>query len=275
MYFFLFPIMHHRQKIIDTAAVKIGSAGLENDEGHLDVSSVASISRQLAIVRKHIARLGFVSSGAVPTGRDVYGYEKQDDEDLATLQMYASAGQPVLFMHYLQELQKQEYVCVANQVLLTHSDMDSRLRLRNLRRLLRKIFQDRVPGIPIFNENDTVAVKEFKFDNDLLTGDVARLIGAQRVLFLMNAPGILEDLHDRESVIKEIPFGSTAHRKHFQNGTSKNGRGGIWSKDRVAAMLAHHGIESVIAFAHEPDVIPRVLLDKEPIGTRYLLAEDS
>lgn len=262
--------MHHHQEHIDTAVVKIGCDGLTNKNGHLSVRSVASISRQVAIVREQIERLGLVSSGAVPTGRGVYGVTKQNNETLATLQRFASAGQPVLFMRYLKALQKQKFKCIANQILVTHSDMHNSEKLENLHRLLQDIYDADVPGIPIFNENDAVAVTEFKYDNDLLAGDVARLIGAQRVLFLTNVPGILKDLKDQKSLITEIPPGSTAHRKYFQNCSSKNGRGGIWSKDKVAAMLARHGIESVIAFAHEPDVIPRVLVDHESIGTRYL-----
>lgn len=255
---------------IDRALVKIGSDGLTTVDDHLDISSVISIARQLAVVRKQISQIGLVSSGAVTTGRDIYGMAKREDEDLATQQMYASAGQPALFMHYLQELQREENGCIANQVLVTHSDMDSRLRLRNLRNLLKKIFASQTPGIPIFNENDAVATREFRFDNDLLAGDVARLIKAQRVLFLTNVPGILEDLDDKNSLIHEIPFGSTEHRQFFRNCSSKNGRGGIWSKDKVAAMLARHGVMSIIADAHEPDVIPRILLKDEHIGTRYL-----
>jgi len=262
--------MHHLQNNIDTALVKVGSDGLTTAENHLDVQAVASIAAQLACVRWRIQRIGLVSSGAVTTGRDLYQAAKRDDEDLATKQMYASAGQPMLFAEYLKGLQANG--CIANQVLVTHSDMDSRLRRRNLHHALRKIFDSGKPGVPIFNENDTVAVREFKFDNDQLAGDIARMIGAQRVLFLTSVPGILKDLDDRNSLIREIPFGSTEHQKFLNGSSSKYGRGGMKNKDRIAAMLAQHGIESVIAHAHEPNVIPRVLLDHESIGTRYLPA---
>ena len=264
--------MHHHRIAIDTAAVKIGSDGLTTSENHLDKMAVSSVAQQLAIVRKQIARLGLISSGAATTGRDIYGVEKCDDEDLATLQMYASAGQPMLFAEYLKEL--QAHGCIANQILVTHSDMDSRLRRRNLSHTLQKIFSSQIPSIPIFNENDTVAVREFRFDNDQLAGDVAQLIGARRVLFLTSVPGILRDLQDENSLIHEIPYGSTEHRRFLNGSSSKNGRGGMKSKDRVATMLARHGIESVIAYAHEADVIPRVLIDDEPIGTRYLAAHE-
>ncbi|MFH1444809.1 MAG: hypothetical protein ABIG34_05505 [Candidatus Peregrinibacteria bacterium] len=259
--------MHNRRKVIDTAVIKVGSDGLTTSDDHLDTQAVASIALQLAVVRKMIARLGLVSSGAATTGRDLYGMSKQPDEDLATLQMYASAGQPMLFAEYLKSLQK--HGCIANQILVTHSDMDSRLRRRNLNRTLHRIFASEKPGIPIFNENDTVAVREFKSDNDYLAGDVARLIHAKRVLFLTSVPGILEDLDDAESLIREIPFGSTEHRQFLHDSSSRNGTGGMRSKDRVAANLARFGIESVIAAADEPDVIPRVLIDNEPVGTRY------
>lgn len=262
--------MRHRSHIIDTALVKIGSDGLTTSDNHLDTQAVASIAAQLAAVRQRIQRIGLVSSGAVTTGRDLYHAQKRPDEDLATKQMYASAGQPMLFAAYLNEL--QQHGCIANQILVTHSDMDSRLRRRNLSQTLQRIFDSQTPGIPVFNENDTVAVREFRFDNDQLAGDVARLIGAKRVLFLTSVPGILRDLEDPNSLITTIPLGSTEHRQYLNGASSKNGRGGMKSKDRIAAQLARYGIASTIAYAHEPDVIPRVLVDNEPIGTRYLPA---
>lgn len=262
--------MRHHRNIIDTALVKIGSDGLTTPENHLDTQAVASIAAQLAAVRQRIQKIGLVSSGAVTTGRDLYQAEKRGDEDLATLQMYASAGQPMLFAEYLKGL--QAHGCIANQILVTHSDMDSSLRRKNLSHTLQKIFGSNTPGIPIFNENDTVAVREFRFDNDQLAGDVARLIGAKRVLFLTSVPGILRDTDDQSTLIKEIPLGSVEHRQYLNGSSSKNGRGGMKNKDRIAAMLARHGIASTIAYAHEPDVIPRVLVENEPIGTRYLPA---
>jgi glutamate 5-kinase len=259
---------HHR--IIDAALVKVGSDGLTTPDNHLDKNVIASIAAQLAEVRQRIQKIGLVSSGAVTTGRDVYGLPKRDDEDLATLQMYASAGQPMLFAEYLKHL--QQHGCIANQILVTHSDMDSRLRRRNLRRTLGKIFSANGCSIPIFNENDSVAVREFRFDNDQLAGDVARLIGVQRVLFLTSVPGILRDLRDPAGVIREIPFGSKEYRPFVSEVSSRNGRGGMRSKARVAELLARQGIESIIANGHEPDIITRILLENEQIGTRFLPA---
>jgi len=261
---------HHHQNIIDTALVKIGSDGLTTPDNHLDREAVASIAAQLARVRQQIQRIGLVSSGAVTTGRDLYQTQKRSDEDLATQQMYASAGQPMLFAEYLKGL--QAHGCIANQILVTHSDMDSRMRRNNLHRTLERIFASQMSGIPIFNENDTVAVREFRFDNDQLAGDVARLIGAQRVLFLTSVPGILERLDAPESVIREVPFGSKDYRQFVNGSSSKNGRGGMKSKAHIAEQLARQGIESVIAYAHEPDIIPRVLLGHEQIGTRFVPA---
>ena len=76
---------------------------------------------------------------------------------------------------------KQHGVKVA-QLLLTHDDIDSRMRRQNASNTIERIFQTR-NIVPVINENDTVAVEELRFgDNDRLSAEVAQLVNANLLL---------------------------------------------------------------------------------------------
>ena len=105
------------------------------------------------------ARCIIVSSGAVAAGMRVVGL-KVRPLDLTTGQACAAVGQSKL-MHLYASMFAKHQLNVA-QLLLTHSDLDSRTRHQNAKNTLRRLL-DCKNVVPVVNENDSVAVEELRF----------------------------------------------------------------------------------------------------------------
>ena len=95
---------------------------------------------------------------------------------------------------------------LAGQVLLAPLDFVHRTQYLHARGTLRHLVDLGV--VPVVNENDAVADEEIRFgDNDRLAALVAHLVGAQLLVLLTDAPGLLtaDPRHDREaSLIEEV-----------------------------------------------------------------------
>lgn len=252
-----------------TAIIKIGTDVITTKEGLLNQDVIASIVKQVYLIRKHIPRVGIVTSGAVAAGRAEYGVKKRDDESLPRKQMFASAGQHPLMASYADRF--KEHGMVANQILVTGKDIDSLRSRGHITDTLEEIFASEIPSVPVINENDTVATRELKIsDNDELARHVALMTKAQKVILLTSVAGVLRDYPNPESVIREVPLGSEEYKQYLNGATSGNGRGGMKSKTNVAEKLARKKIETTIAPGREVDVIKRILLNRERIGTTFL-----
>src|SRR5438874_2560273 len=114
----------------------------------------------------------------------------QRPRDLATLQASAAVGQSKLMRAY--EIAFARHKLNVAQLLLTHSDLDSRIRYANAKSTLERLL---AAGdiVPVINENDSVAVEELKFgDNDRLSADVAMLARADLLLILTQVDGLID-----------------------------------------------------------------------------------
>ena len=99
------------------------------------------------------------------------------------------------------------------------------------------------------NENDTVSVTELMFtDNDELSGLIAAMMDANRLIILSNIDGMYTgDPADPESkLIARIGLDDDP-TSFIAAGKSSHGRGGMTSKCRIARLVASDGIEVVIA----------------------------
>jgi hypothetical protein len=157
--------------------VKIGSAVL-SDGGAFDRVTFVSLVRDLVRLRQQGVELVVVSSGAVALGMERMGLTSRPKE-LPALQATAAIGQGRLMRLWEDEL--GHYGLRAAQVLLTHDDLRSRSRFLAARQTLRTVLE--LGAVPVVNENDTVAVEEIKMgDNDLLSGQMVSLVGAECVV---------------------------------------------------------------------------------------------
>lgn len=154
--------------------VKVGSSTLCYPNGHLNLERIEHLVRQLSDLANQGKEVILVSSGATGAGLAPLGF-KEKPRDLVLRQASAAVGQGVLIHMY--ERMFREYGRTVAQILLTKEDSTSRHSYLNLRNTLHALLQLHV--IPIINENDVVAIEEYKIgDNDTLSATVAGIVEA-------------------------------------------------------------------------------------------------
>jgi glutamate 5-kinase len=244
--------------------LKFGTGILTTPNGSaLDKKQFYRLAAEVtALVRKGNECI-IVSSGAVGAGLRVLGLTERP-ADLSTVQACAAIGQSKLMRLYEQSFAAHK-LDVA-QLLLTHSDLDSRKRYANARNTLRRLLQaQRI--VPIINENDSVAVEELKFgDNDELSAEVAMLADADLLILLTSVDGLMHN-GKRIPVVTDID----GARRYVFRGKGKLSMGGMVSKLDAVKISIHAGIETVIANGRRNGLIARIAVGDD-VGTRFVLA---
>ena len=228
----------------------------------LDLKQFARLSAEVAGLIRRGHECVMVTSGAVAAGTDFLGLQERP-ADLATAQASAAVGQSKLMRAY--EMAFGRYKLNVAQLLLTHSDLDSRTRRANAGNTLERLLAaDNV--VPIVNENDSVATEELTFgDNDRLSAEVATLAGADLLIILTQVDGLLDANGKVISLVRDID-----QVKALANGEKGNfSRGGMVSKLEAVRMAVDAGIETVIINGRRPERIPDVIAGKN-VGTRFL-----
>ena len=127
--------------------------------------------------------------------------------------------------------------------------------------------------VPVINENDAVADDEIRFgDNDRLAALVAHLVGAERMVLLTDTAGLLTADPRRvaeASLIEEVV--EIDHQLELpRRGTGlRSGAAGMASKLAAAKIATWSGIETVIAEAGRPGVLPSVVAGEPGAGTVF------
>ncbi|HRW39753.1 MAG TPA: glutamate 5-kinase, partial [Aquihabitans sp.] len=121
------------------------------------------------------------------------------------------------------------------------------------------------------NENDAIADDEIRFgDNDRLSALVAQLVGADLLVLLTDAPGLLTAdprLDESASLIEEV-LEVTAELEALAGGAgSARGSGGMASKVAAAKMASWSGVRAVIAGATRPGVLADAVAGVAGVGT--------
>ncbi len=236
----------------DRVVVKLGSGVLASVDGlSLDLGQIASLVDQIAALHARGVRVVLVSSGAIAAGLMELELRERPGQ-LAEVQALAAIGQSRLMQVY-QNCFGERGLKVA-QLLLTHQDLDSRLRYRNAKNTLDVLLRQE-SVIPIVNENDSVAVEEIKFgDNDELSAEVAVLCGARRLILLSTVDGLAVNPDGSGDVIGEVQdVGEVLHLAGAQRG--RHSVGGMRSKLMAVETAVRAGIDAVIAHGRRPDVL--------------------
>src|SRR6266481_5336766 len=140
--------------------LKFGSGNLTRPRANpLDLKQFDRLTTHVAQLVRGGCKCIIVSSGAVAAGMRVVGLRERPP-DLTTGQACAAVGQSKL-MHLYASMFAKNRLNVA-QLLLTHSDLDSRTRHRNAKNTLQRLLECK-DVVPIINENDSVAVEELRF----------------------------------------------------------------------------------------------------------------
>jgi glutamate 5-kinase len=203
-----------------------------------------------------------VSSGAVAAGMEVLGLTVRPAELIAK-QACAAVGQSRLMQLYDAAFAKRN-LHVA-QLLVTHGDLDSRIRHFNAGNTLRCLLQ-RGTVVPIINENDSVATEELKFgDNDRLSAEVAVLAQADLLILLTSVDGLFDPDGQRLSVVEDVEQVSGFARAEKGDFSV----GGMVSKLQAVKEAVNAGISTVIANGRTPGAIEAVIAG-EDVGTRFV-----
>ncbi|HET9524030.1 MAG TPA: glutamate 5-kinase [Terrimicrobiaceae bacterium] len=202
-----------------------------------------------------------VSSAAIAAGVHMLKRDSRP-EDLPAKQACAAVGQPELMRMYAAAFRRHGLMVA--QLLLTHDDIDSRMRRQNAFNTIERIL-DAGNIVPIINENDTVAVEELRLgDNDRLSAEVAQLVNADILLLLTSSDG-LSDSNGRR-----IPVAGSVSEvlQHVRPDKGELSVGGMRSKLQAVDFAISHGIPACILDGRKPGQIAAALNGRN-VGTRF------
>ncbi len=242
--------------------LKFGSGILTNPKGNdLDARQFGRLTSEVAALVKAGHECLIVSSGAVAAGMHVLGLTERPKE-LSARQACAAVGQTKLMERYAAMFAKHG-LNVA-QLLLTHSDLDSRARHANARNTLLRLFRQKTV-VPIINENDSVAVEELNFgDNDRLSAEVAQLVEADRLFLLTSVDGVLDA--DGRTVVEVRDIASIGGLVRTDKG--RLSVGGMTTKLQAAKIAVDAGIAVRILNGRTPGLLKAALAGKK-VGTSF------
>ncbi len=255
--------------------VKVGSSTLCYANGHLNLERIEKLVRQLSdLANQGGKEVILVSSGATGAGGLAPLGFKEKPRDLVLKQAAAAVGQGVLIHMY--ERMFREYGRTVAQILLTKEDSTGRHSYLNLRNTLHTLLQLNV--IPIINENDVVAIEEYKIgDNDTLSATVAGIVDADLLIILSDIEGLYTEnptIHPDATLIEtvsEITYDTFA----IAGGAGSDmGTGGMYTKIKAAHMATNSGVPMVITSGEVEDSIRRVCKG-EQIGTLFEARDSS
>lgn len=236
--------------------VKVGSNVLTRADQKPNVTNMSALVDQMARLHASGHRIVLVSSGAVACGRGVIQPARQLDS-VAERQLYSSIGQIRLINLYNQLF--GSYGIPIGQVLTQKDNFASRTACLNQKSCILTMLDNGV--IPVLNENDTASLTELMFtDNDELSGLMATMLGADKLVILSNVDGIYTGAPDApgSELIRRVTPGEDL-RDFVQQTKSGYGRGGMGTKCHIARMVAAEGVEVVIARGNRPDVLVDVV----------------
>lgn len=249
--------------IPDLTVIKAGTGVLtKSDNGTLDRAALVYLVSAIAGLIDQGHRCLFVSSGAVGSGVSSFGLTEYP-QDTATRQACAAVGQARLMQTY-SSLFSNFDITVA-QVLLTAGDLGTTERAGYVSDTLNRLLSE--PRIlPIINENDSVAVEELKFgDNDMLSVQVAKLIGAKRLILLTSVDGLLDP--ESHQLIPDVENMDEVFR-HVREDKGRFSMGGMASKLSAIRYAVDAGIETHIAHGRHPDRLADIVAGGG-ISTRF------
>ncbi len=252
-------IKKHNKIIIKIGSSLISSVNKDHIEGICeDISNLKDDGKQIIIV----------TSGAISQGMGIVGITEKPT-DTKKLQALAAIGQQKL-MHSYQETFNQHNKQTA-QILITHNDINDRVRYLNIKGTLEELLANDV--IPIINENDVVSTEEIKLgDNDNLASMIANIVNADLMIILTDQNGMYDknpDIHDNAVLIDNI---NTRNLKNYDsdfNTETVIGTGGFKTKIQAVKRAALSNTFCVIANGMEKSVLQRII-NEDNIGTFFV-----
>ena len=242
--------------------VKVGTSVLTDEKGgQVTRAGVQGIASEIISLCKEGKEVILVTSGAIGIGMGVLELKHRPSE-LAKLQAAAATGQGKLMQWYTSRMEEEGFH--AAQVLLTRGDMEDRQRRHNVKGTLETLLSAGI--VPIINENDTVSTEEIRYgDNDLLSAQVAALIGADLLLILTDVDQLVGPDGSFHHVAEITPELERAAR-----GTEKaSSTGGMKTKLEAAKIAMAGGIPMAVMNGRGRANLVELLAGAEGRGTWF------
>ncbi|MEM6947013.1 MAG: glutamate 5-kinase [Pseudomonadota bacterium] len=226
--------------------LKVGSA-LICEDGRARADWLASLAGDVAALMTGGKNVILVSSGAIALGRAALG--RVSLGKLEEKQAAAAFGQSQL-VRALEAAFAPHGLPVA-QALITLEDTERRKRWLNARATLETILA--AGGVPVINENDTVATEEIRYgDNDRLAARVAQMLMADVLVLLSDVDGLYTGDPHRDPTARHIPVIEQLTPDHGAmargaNAKSGLGTGGMETKLAAAKIAVNAGCTTIIA----------------------------
>ncbi|MBF0619913.1 MAG: glutamate 5-kinase [Candidatus Omnitrophica bacterium] len=259
-------------KKLKRVVVKVGSSLLATHLMKPHEASLRSLVAQICDLRDKGIDVVLVSSGAIALGLGALN-EKVRPSDTPSLQAAAAIGQALLMQLYCDYFKARGRACA--QILLTWEDFADRTRFNNARNTLDVLLER--GAIPIINENDTISTDEIKFgDNDKLSALVAALVHADLLIMLSDVDGLYKKEDGKlTELFKEIRTITEEIEGAAGGAKNKNvSKGGMTAKIQAVKIASSADVPCIIANGQAENVIRRIVLDREPLGTYFFEKEE-
>ncbi len=252
---------------LQRVVIKVGSSLLADAMMKPHTASLKSLVTQICDLQDKGIEAVFVSSGAIALGLGELG-ERARPTDTPSLQAAASIGQALLMRLYGDLFKKRDRTCA--QILLTWDDFNTDVRRRNARNTLNVLLGRGVT--PVINENDTIATEEIKFgDNDKLSAMVAAMVKADLLIMLSDVDGLYKKEGGKLTAKFDEVGAITDDIRRMAGGARDHNisKGGMITKINAVEIAAQASVPCVIANGQTPDVIRRIVLEREVLGTYF------
>ena len=250
-----------------TLVVKVGTSSLTWETGKINLRRLQTLVRTLADLHNSGKRIALVTSGAIGVGVGKLGLSEKP-ADTPGKQACACIGQCELMFMYDKFF--GEYGCAIGQLLITKVDIEDAERRGNLENTFNTLFS--YGAIPVINENDSVAVDEIVYgDNDSLSAQVAKLIGADKLIILTDTDGLFDKnpAVDPDARLIAVVDEITEETMSLAGGSgTKRGTGGMVTKLSAAKDATDSGIDTYIINGENPEDLYR-LIEGHSVGTHF------
>ncbi len=258
----------HPVGVQQLVVAKIGTSSITDAQGVIVEDAIAKFCGEVAALRAQGHGVVAVTSGAIAAGLPAVGLGgERRPSDSVTLQAASAIGQSRLMRVYDDRF--AELGLVSGQVMLAPLDFGIRQQYLHARGTLLRLLDLGV--VPVVNENDAIADDEIRFgDNDRLAALVAHLVGADVLVLLTDAAGLLTAdprLDPKASLIEEIVEFDADLEALAGGAGSARGSGGMASKVAAAKMASWSGVRAVIAAASRSGVLADAVAGTPGVGT--------
>ena len=241
--------------------IKVGTTSLLGDDERPQRAVFGAIAEDIRTLARSW-RIVVVSSGAIGFGVRHMQLDARPSR-VDELQALATIGQVGLLRAWREALEP----IMVGQILLTRRELQQDWTRQQFAETAEVLIQ-RYGVVPVINENDAIADEEITFgDNDCLAAEVAHALGADKLVFLTNQPGILRDFGTaQQSRLRQATLAEA--RMVLHPSRSDAGTGGMESKLLAVEQALAHSIECYISDARTPSPISAAM--SGAVGTKIV-----